>query len=141
MHALSEAAKNRGMKLLPVFSSTKNHPTMQGGALGMLELLEKPSRPTSVLTFNDAMAFGAMQAARRMKVSVPGELSIVGFDDLEMAEYFEPPLTTIRFSRTELASFAFNTLLRMVQGATHGETSLLRTGLVVRASTGPVRIC
>jgi LacI family transcriptional regulator len=137
LQALTEAAQLRGMKLLPSFVSIDNQPTMHGGALGMAKLLQQRHRPTCVLTFNDTMAFGAMRAARQMKVAIPGDLSIVGFDDIEMAQYVEPQLSTIHFSRAWLASFAFKELLKMTRKIPHEESALLRTSLVVRSSTGP----
>jgi LacI family transcriptional regulator len=140
MKAFSEAARSCAVKLSEALVSTNNQPTMEGGLQGMAKLLEQPNAPTAVLTFNDAMAFGAMRAARRLSRAVPHELSIIGFDDVQMAAYSEPELTTIRISRSELASFAFNTLLRMSCESAHGETILIRTSLVVRASTARCRI-
>lgn len=135
MQALMEAVKVRGMKLLSSSILLDNQPTMEGGALGMAKLLKQRSRPTCVLTFNDLVAFGAMRAAREMKVSIPRDLSIVGFDDVEMSEYVDPPLTTIQFSRARLASVAFKELLRLTRGIPHDECSRMSTALVVRSST------
>ncbi|HEV2276300.1 MAG TPA: LacI family DNA-binding transcriptional regulator [Acidobacteriaceae bacterium] len=136
MHAFAEAMKSCAIRFSAPLISTNNQPTMEGGFYGMTNLLALPNPPTAILTFNDAMAFGAMRAARRLSVSVPRDISIIGFDDVRMAAFSEPELTTIRLSRSELASFAFNTLLRMSCESAHGESILIRTSLVVRASTG-----
>jgi DNA-binding LacI/PurR family transcriptional regulator len=114
-----------------------NVATISGGFAGMLKMLESPVRPTAVLVFNDAMALGALHAARKAHVSVPEELSIIGFDDIEFGAFVEPELTTIHTSRPALAKLAFDTLLRMSEGAP-GATVLLPTSLIVRSSTARV---
>lgn len=140
LQALKEAAKRRGMRLLSSSVSLDNEPTLRGGALGMAQLLKSRRRPTCVLAFNDVMAFGAMRTAREMRVSIPGDLSIVGFDDVEMSEYVDPPLSTIQFSRARLAKFAYKELLRLTRGIPHDESARLSTRFVARASTGRPRM-
>lgn len=68
---------------------------LESGWKRVYELLDKPERPTAIFACNDLMAVGALRAAAELKLSVPGELSIVGFDNIELASYSTPPLTTI----------------------------------------------
>jgi LacI family transcriptional regulator len=119
--------------------SKNNIPTISGGFTGMLKMLQSPVRPTAVLIFNDAMALGALHAARKAGVDVPNDLSLIGFDGIEFGAFVEPELTTIHSSRPELAKLAFDTLLRMSDGAS-GTTVLLPTSLIVRSSTGRVSL-
>jgi len=134
LKAFREAMK--ACDLLPIQSliSKNNLPTVAGGFAGMLKMLQGPVRPTGVLAFNDAMALGALHAARKLRIKVPRELSIIGFDNIELGPFVEPELTTIECSRSGLASLAFNTLLRMSDGSP-GQTTSLPTSLIVRSSS------
>jgi DNA-binding LacI/PurR family transcriptional regulator len=126
--------------------------TIDGGFQAMQELLACPVRPTAVLCSNDLTAMGALRAVRRAGLRVPGEISIIGFDDIHLAEFTEPPLTTVRLSREELARKAFYALLGHIQGTSesiqasqtesvsHDELRTVTTKLVVRESTGPMRL-
>src|SRR5205807_3123043 len=84
----------------------KGDHTIDGGLEAMGRLLELKRPPTAVLASNDLTAIGAMRAIRRKAWSVPGEVSVVGFDDIHFAEFTEPPLTTVALSRWELAANA-----------------------------------
>jgi LacI family transcriptional regulator len=105
---------------------------VSGGLAAMQRLLALPDPPTAVLASNDLTAIGMMRAVRSAGLSVPRDISIVGFDDIWLAEYTEPPLTTVRLSRLELAEKACCALV----GASpaHREFSI-ETHLVVREST------
>jgi DNA-binding LacI/PurR family transcriptional regulator len=105
----------------------------------MARLLALPIRPTAIVTTNDLMAVGALQAAHRAGINVPRDLSIIGFDDLPVAAMVNPPLTTICMSRHEIATRAFSFLLK-ASGV--GDKKLpfkrdIRPRLVVRGSTAP----
>lgn len=82
-----------------------------------------------------------MRAARRGCLSVPRDISIVGFDDIRLAEFTEPPLTTVRLSRQELAEHAFHTLLGVGDqpGEPRKAEHIVETSLVIRETTCPVR--
>jgi LacI family transcriptional regulator len=113
---------------------------LAGGALAAEELLALPEPPTAIFCFNDNMAVGAMQTARKRGVGIPEDLSIVGFDDLEEAEIVTPALTTIRQPLAEMGRIAVSLLMRLLDNqrleALHVE---LGTRLVVRDSTAPPR--
>ena len=134
LEAFMNAMRVCGLSAPASVISKSNVATISGGFAGMLKMLESPVRPTAVLIFNDAMALGALHAARKARVCVPEELSIIGFDDIDFGTFVDPELTTIHSSRPELARLAFNTLLRMSEGAP-GATMLLPTSLVLRSST------
>jgi LacI family transcriptional regulator len=103
------------------------------GAPRMLSLLR---RPTAIFAASDELARGVIEAARSVGLSVPDDLSVVGFDDTEIARIASPPLTTVRQPLQEMGAVALRTALRLVAGekidANHVE---LATELVVRAST------
>lgn len=101
----------------------------------MLRLLDHEPRPTAIIASNDLTAIGAMRAIRQRGLRVPEDISVVGFDDIQMAEFTEPPLTTVRLLRTEVARLACDALMHSI--ATHGTGVEFRmsTALVVRCST------
>ena len=139
LKAFRETMAFCGLAAIPSLISSSNLPTVRGGYQGMLPMLQSRARPTAILAFNDAMALGALHAARRERISVPGDLSVIGFDDVELGAFVEPELTTIHSSRSDLAKLAVDTLLRMSCGAA-GVTASLPTKLVVRSSTALVRL-
>jgi len=83
-------------------------------------------------------ALGVMHKCYEEKVSIPGELSVVGYDDIRLAQFVLPPLTTVQMSQTELARLAFKALLKEVTGENQSDTGteyILQTNLVLRDST------
>ena len=108
----------------------------KNGLDGAPRLLSLPERPTAIFAASDELARGAIEAAHSLGISVPGDLSIVGFDDTEIARIASPPLTTVRQPLQEMGAVALRTVLRLVAGekidSNHVE---LATELVVRAST------
>jgi DNA-binding LacI/PurR family transcriptional regulator len=111
------------------------------GQEAMTSLLERTERPTAVFVASDEVALGALKAARIAGVAVPGDLSIVGFDDLAVATFLEPALTTIRVPAREIGSVAARALMDAVSNSTSlRETAhVLTTELIVRDSSGPPR--
>jgi DNA-binding LacI/PurR family transcriptional regulator len=112
-----------------------NH-KIDGGEVSMYRLLHLKKRPTAVLTSNDLTAFGALRALHHARLRVPDDVSIIGFDDIDMGQYMQPPLTTVRLPRVELGRIAFNALFRILHGdAQKGAEYQVGTHLVVRSST------
>jgi LacI family xylobiose transport system transcriptional regulator len=102
------------------------------------ELLRMPDRPTAIFAGNDLQALGVYQAARERRLHIPEDLSVVGFDDLPVARWVGPPLTTIRQPLIEMAETAAELVLDMARGASPTQTRVeLATELVVRESTAP----
>ncbi len=101
-------------------------------------ILALPKRPTAVMCSNDMTAIGVLRESYQQDVHVPKDLSVVGFDDIRLAQFVIPPLTTVKMSQTEIARLAFNALLADVQRTTvapNGTEYQLRTNLVLRDST------
>lgn len=110
--------------------------TSASGYQAMSILLNLASRPTAVFIASDVVALGAIRSARRSGLNIPGDLSIVGFDDIPLAEYFDPPLTTIRLPAFGLGWSASERLIRLIraEGLDQNEV-LMETELVVRESS------
>lgn len=106
--------------------------------LALRSLLEGPDRPTAVFAANDQVACGVLEAARLAGLSVPGDLSVVGFDDTLTASVTAPPLTTVRQPLANMGQLAARACINALRGTTPiGSDVQLATTLVVRGSTGP----
>lgn len=110
--------------------------SLEGGAEGMAKLLSLPKPPTAVLCCNDMAAIGAMKTLHARGLEVGKDISLIGFDDLSVCGFVQPPLTTIRFSPGELAKLAVDTLLDRVHGDEPKGNLEYRTHFVLRESTG-----
>lgn len=100
------------------------------------ELLARDKRPTAIFACNDLMAIGALSAAKAMGFRVPEDISVVGFDDIYLAAYSNPPLTTVRQPKYEMGQLATKLLLERIQDPDlPPRTPLLDTELMIRAST------
>lgn len=103
-------------------------------------LFELPTPPTALFVANDEMAFGAINELHRLGHDVPGEVSVVGFDDIFLSEAFRPPLTTVSQPRTEIGREAMKLLLdRISDGAPCTGPVEMKTTLKVRGSTARPR--
>jgi len=108
----------------------------QDGVEGATALFALPAPPTAVFAACDAVAAGVVEAAREHGLRVPEDLSVVGFDDTELARYGAPPLTTVRQPLREMGAVALRTALRMAAGDTIDSHHVeLATELIVRKST------
>jgi DNA-binding LacI/PurR family transcriptional regulator len=107
-----------------------------GGREAMNRLLELKKRPTAVLASNDLTAIGALRALRDHGLHVPDDISLIGFDDITLAETIDPPLTTVNISRVKVAESAFQSLFELINGETEfGREMRVETMLVLREST------
>jgi LacI family transcriptional regulator len=97
------------------------------------------SSATGVLAFNDLVAMGLMSALSERGVSVPGHVSVVGFDDIPFARYITPPLTTASVPVTELGEQAWHRMWDLLNGRAPGHAIFFRPRIERRGSTGPVR--
>lgn len=107
----------------------------EGATGAMTRLLDAPEPPTAVFCYNDMTALGAMKAIRRRGLSVPGDISLAGFDDLVLAEYMDPPLTTVRQPKREMGRMAVRLMLKLIEGEEAGQDVRVAGELVVRQST------
>jgi len=135
-----QALRNAGVEYDPALVIT-SEVTQDAGYQAMQELLVLTDPPTSVFCHNDVLAVGAMHAIHAAGFSIPGDISIVGFDDTAGSAHLVPPLTTIRFSRKEMGRQAADILFRTIEqnGDLKPFTIELPVELVVRDSTGPLK--
>jgi LacI family transcriptional regulator len=104
---------------------------------GLRELMASRPAPTALVCGNDVLAFGALLEAQRLGIMVPKALSIVGFDDLELAHHVQPALTTVRVPAQEMWRAAADRLIAALRGEPVPRMSEIEVSLVVRESTGP----
>lgn len=107
------------------------------GREGAMWLLAQSPQPTALLCMSDELAIGAIRAARDLGLAVPGDLTIVGFDDTPAAAWSDPPLTTVRQDLLEKGRQAGELVLRLLEGARPTAPVTLGVTLVDRASSGP----
>lgn len=114
--------------------------TKETGYLAMERLLKLPERPTAVICCSDMSAVGAMEAIRDYGLSVPEDLSVIGFDDIEIASYVQPPLTTVRQDMITIGKRVIELLdeLIMDEQLTPPE-AIIPTELIIRGSCGPAK--
>jgi LacI family xylobiose transport system transcriptional regulator len=123
---------------LPVAAEWERYGDFHRGAGELLarEMLALPEPPTAIFAGSDAQAIGVMHAVKAAGLDVPGDVSIVGFDDLSIAELTDPKLTTVRQPLREMAEQATNLVLRLPDEPALGQMRIeLATTLVVREST------
>ena len=112
--------------------------TLEAGMKALSLLAALPDRPSAVLCSNDMTAIGVMRGAFELELNVPRDLSVVGFDDIHMAQFTAPPLTTVQVSHVETAKSAFRALLDSVEvqrNPSQSELFTIQTNLVLRRST------
>jgi LacI family transcriptional regulator len=111
---------------------------VESGYAAAEALLDAPEPPTAVFAASDLMAVGAMQAAHDRGLAVPGDLAVVGFDDIQIAPLLRPALTTVRQDKARLGSAAGDALVQMIEDTAFTPPVVtLPVELVVRDSTGP----
>jgi DNA-binding LacI/PurR family transcriptional regulator len=135
--AFSQAIRSFGLRSREEWIFKGDH-SFEAGARGAEYFLGLAKRPTAIVCANDLMAIGALSFLFRKQIKVPQQMSVVGLDDIHMAEFVSPALTTVRLSRTDLARSAFNAIqiLRGESGLTESNSPHVSTSLVVRQSTG-----
>ena len=109
------------------------------GEMAAHHFLNMPNRPTAVVAHNDLIAIGAMKAFVASGLNIPGDISVIGFDDIAAASYVQPPLTTIASPKREMGRAAIEMLLGLLKAREYvlPGTMKLPVELVVRGSTGP----
>jgi DNA-binding LacI/PurR family transcriptional regulator len=122
---------------------------VEGGSVAARRAMDQHPATTALLCYNDLTAVGAIRGLRALGLEVPKDVSVMGFDDIEIAPYMDPPLTTIRQATTFMARWAVESLFERIHGGrepeagsidgTPGETRRVPVELVIRDSTAPVR--
>ena len=134
--------KTAGLELCRAYDVTAPDGQMSSGVWLARQLLDMPERPTAILCFNDMQAIGVMQTLQQANVRIPEDISVVGFDDIPLAEFLYPALTTYRQPIWELgqmaAKVALNLLGENLNGTLVSEPLITMRGqLIVRRSTAP----
>jgi len=108
----------------------------EAGQAAMEELLSLSNRPTAVFAASDVVAMGAMAAIQAAGLEIPDDMAVVGFDDIFLAAYAHPPLTTVRVPAYGLGWTAAEILIRLIEGDQEASSVTLETELVIRDSCG-----
>jgi len=110
------------------------------GYASMQSLLALPQPPTAVFAHNDVLAMGAISTIHHAGLTIPGDVSIVGYDNTIHSTYLNPPLTTVKFPIADMGRQAGRTILELIQNdnTLPAKTVMLPVELIVRASTGPL---
>jgi len=137
-------------RLSGALSSARNHEaeddcivvkgdfSIESGRTAAERLLGASEPPTAIFCFNDEMAIGAIDTAKRRGLRIPLDLSVAGFDDIRFARYTDPPLTTVAQPMREIGEGTVRLLLQILNGQTAPPESItLPHRLIVRSSTGP----
>jgi LacI family transcriptional regulator len=135
--AFLSCLQSTGIKANPEWLIEGNH-ALDGGRDAMQKILELPNWPTAVMCSNDMTAIGVQHALFEANLRVPDDFSLIGFDDIHLAEYTIPPLTTVRMSCRDLATKAIDNLLSRLKPADSNQESVTKisTRLIVRQTTG-----
>jgi DNA-binding LacI/PurR family transcriptional regulator len=134
--AFESAAKRIGLGPAQAPVYIDEH-TFEGGTRAAEHFLGMDPRPTAIVCSNDLMAVGVLRVLAERRVRVPEQVSVIGFDDIHLAEFANPPLSTVRMSREDLARAAFQALdkLRERSVPQSSEPIVIPTHLVLRQST------
>jgi len=115
--------------------------THSAGREGLLEMIAGGAWPTAVICGNDVLAIGAMAECHAQGIAVPQQISITGFDDMEIASLMTPGLTTMHFPTAELGTYAAHHLLSRLAGKNVDTLRELPVELIVRGTTAPPPAC
>jgi LacI family transcriptional regulator len=126
-----------GLKPNPAWLIEGDH-TLDGGRDAMQKILASNDWPTAIMCSNDMTAIGVQHALFEANLKVPEDFSLIGFDDIHLAEYTIPPLTTVRMACKDLANKAVDNLLSRLNsaGSKPAAASKINTRLIVRQTTG-----
>ena len=141
--AVEKCMEEIGLELRPELFVDGDH-TIEAGMKALPALAALPDRPSAVLCSNDMTAIGVMRAAFDLRLKVPRDLSVVGFDDIRLAQFMAPPLTTVQMSQTEIAQLSFSALLDFLEPTRHGngrQMYSMKTNLILRQSTALAPDC
>lgn len=138
---IERVAQKLGVPVTPALTAQLqgDSPSPEPGYLATKKLLSTHKRFTALFAFNDISAMGAIRAMREAGMTVPGDISVVGFDDIQSAAYQSPALTTVRQPLRKMGRIAAETLLRRIRRSTpdsHGGETMVEPELIIRDTTG-----
>lgn len=133
-----QALRRCGITVDPHYIARGNF-TYEAGANALKQLLALPQPPTAIFCHSDIMALGALSYAKRQGLKVPDDLSIIGFDNISLAEFCDPPLTTVAQPRFDIGREAMLLLLNQLSGQfVDSGSRLLDCELIIRGSTSKI---
>jgi DNA-binding LacI/PurR family transcriptional regulator len=135
--AFEQAMEEIGLEVPPEFIMAGDH-TVEGGVQALARLTALSNAPSAVMCSNDLTAIGVLRQAYDLGIATPRDLSVIGFDDIKLAQFAIPPLTTVQMSQAELSKLAFKALINEVEGpgtSPPDRDYILITNLVLRNST------
>ncbi len=135
LNGLKSTLRNRKISLPDQHIILVNETSIKSGSLAMKQLLDLTSPPTAVVTVSDMLAIGAIQSIHAVGLNVPGDFSIVGFDDISLAQYNDPPLTTIRQPSYEKGVQAALILIQNLVNNAELISKELEVEIIIRNST------
>jgi LacI family transcriptional regulator len=112
--------------------------SIENGAKVFEQIMQTPTPPTAVFCGNDVLAVGALRSARRLGISIPNDVSVIGFDDIELAQIVYPSLTTVHVPHREMGRQAALALVQLVTHGTKLQTTELPAKLVFRETLSPI---
>ncbi|MDI3525120.1 MAG: LacI family transcriptional regulator [Candidatus Atribacteria bacterium] len=114
-----------------------NPPLIEGGYVTTLRLLKKEMQPSAILAYNDLVALGAMKAIKESGLSLPRDISLIGYDNIFLCAFLDPPLTTVEQPKYLMGRLAADMLFRMIERGSVAEKSVrLKPQLIIRGSCG-----
>jgi LacI family transcriptional regulator len=138
LNGIQDAMASAGLNPVDLRCIETNY-GIEEGAVAFDQLMTNGPRPTSVLCGNDVLAVGALRRARELKIAVPQDVSIIGFDDIELAQVAYPPLTTVHVPHREMGRRAGQILADHVKNGTPLKSVQLTTRPVLRETLAPVK--
>lgn len=139
LNGYQKALRENGLTINPDWI-VESQFDFDGGIAGMEKLLAQSRRPTAVFACSDTIAIGVYQAAWKHGLRIPEDISVIGYDDITLARYLSPPLTTVHQPKAELGKIAVETLLERIKNPQKSHrTLLLKPHIVTRHSVAKPR--
>jgi LacI family transcriptional regulator len=139
LEGILSALSDHAINLAPNGIVEVTLPTIANGRRAFVTLLAANPRLTAILCTTDALAVGALAEARNLGIRIPTDLSVVGFDDVEIAAEVDPPLTTVNVPAVEISRLAADHLVSAIAGNPIPMTTQLVARLIIRESTDRAR--
>ena len=133
LRGIKESAAAHGLDpdALPIIETAYE---IENGAAAFEKLMRAEDKPTVVMCGNDVLAAGAISGARKLGLLIPGDVSVTGFDDIELARVLEPQLTTVHVPHREMGRIAAQELVSMIDKKSAGEKRELDVSIIMRGS-------
>jgi DNA-binding LacI/PurR family transcriptional regulator len=134
LRGFKKAIKHFQCPLRPEFIR-KGMLTLEGGYTQLKEIIAEKIRPSAVIFANDQMAFGAVKAIRESGLRIPGDMALIGFDNVPLCSYFEPSITSIEIPRYEMGRAAADLLIDLIQERETERIRWFKVQIIKRRST------